>query len=125
MRIVAATVLGAAALLAPLAAQAQADADPSPNPAANPAIVRLTLKDHRFAPDTVVAPAGRPLRIELVNEDAAPEQVESPELGVAEDVTAHGRASLAVGPLQPGRYSLKGQLHADTATGVLQVVAGP
>ena len=51
--------------------------------------------------------------------------MQSPELGVAQDVTAHGRASLALGPLSPGRYGLKGQLHPDTAIGVLQVVAGP
>ena len=117
MRIRAATVLGAAFLLAPVAAEAQAVPDP--------AIVRLTLRDHRFAPDTVVAPAGRPIRVEVVNDDAAPEEVQSPELGVAQDVTAHGRASLALGPLSPGRYGLKGQLHPDTAIGVLQVVAGP
>ena len=118
MRIMAlAAALGTVALLAPLEAAAQ--------PIGDPAVVRMTLHDHRFAPDTVVAPAGRPIRIELVNEDAAPEQVESPELGVAQDVTAHGRASVTVGPLKPGRYEFKGELHAATAFGTLEVADGP
>jgi hypothetical protein len=115
MRMAAVAVLGTVLL----AAQAHAET------LDGPAVVQMTLREHRFAPDTVVAPAGRPLRLEIINEDDAPEQVASHELGVAENLPPHGRASVPVGPLKPGRYDLRGEMHAGTAAGVLQVVAGP
>jgi plastocyanin len=110
-------VLGAVVMLAALAARAQAQPEP--------VVVALTLKDHRFSPDTVTAPAGRPIRIELANHDAALEEFDSDDLHVEKDVTPHGRVSFTVGPLQPGRYSFMGELHADTASGVLQAVEAP
>ena len=112
-----AAALGTAALLGPCAAGAQ--------PLGEPAVVRMTLQDHRFVPDTVVAPAGRAIRLEVINEDGAPEKIESPELGVAQDVMPNGRAGLTLGPLKPGRYAFRGELHADTAAGTLEVVEGP
>jgi heme/copper-type cytochrome/quinol oxidase subunit 2 len=119
-RTILAAALGTAALLAAFGAAFGASAQP----VGDPAVVRMTLRDHRFAPDTVVAPAGRPIRLEIVNEDAAPEKIESPELGVAQDLMAGGRAGLTLGPLKPGRYALRGELHADTAAGTLEVVEG-
>jgi hypothetical protein len=86
--------------------------------------VRLVLKDHRFTPDEVHVPAGRKIRIELVNQDAASEEFDSEDLQVEKDVTPHGRASFEIGPLAPGRYSFMGELHADTASGVV-VADGP
>jgi len=94
-------------------------------PAAAPAVVQLTLKDHRFAPETVSVPVGQKIRIELANEDSALEEFDSQDLGVEKDVTPHGRVSFTVGPLKPGRYSFMGELHADTASGVLEATAAP
>jgi len=108
------------AVLLALASSAHAE-----GPAADPAVVVLTLKDHRFTPDTVTVPAGRPIRIELANQDAALEEFDSQDLGVEKDVTPHGRVTFTVGPLKPGRYSFMGELHADTASGELQAVQGP
>jgi hypothetical protein len=42
---------------------------------------------------------------------------------VEKDVTPHGRISFVVGPLEPGTYSFMGELHADTASGLLKAVA--
>jgi plastocyanin len=99
--------LAAALLLAPAAG------------AAEPAAVRLVLKDHRFTPAEVTVPAGQKIRIELVNQDGASEEFDSLDLGVEKDVTPRGRVSFEVGPLKPGDYSFMGELHADTASGVL------
>ncbi|HSV04799.1 MAG TPA: cupredoxin domain-containing protein [Phenylobacterium sp.] len=89
-----------------------------------PVTVALTLKDHRFTPDRVSVPAGQPIRIELVNQDAASEEFDSDDLRVEKDVTPHGRASFTVGPLKPGTYAFMGELHADTASGEI-VAVGP
>ena len=87
--------------------------------APGPVAVALTLKDHRFTPDRITVPAGRQIRIELANHDAGLEEFDSEDLRVEKDVTPHGKASFTVGPLKPGTYSFMGELHADTASGVL------
>jgi hypothetical protein len=110
----AAALLACALPLAPAAVHAQDEGEP--------AVVRLTLRDHRFMPDTVAVPAGRPLRIELVNEDDAPETLQSDELGVEAHVSPHGRASASTGPLKPGRYGFFGALHPALTRGVLEAV---
>jgi plastocyanin len=81
--------------------------------------VRLVLKDHRFSPDAVTVAAGQRFRIELVNEDGASEEFDSEDLHVEKDVTPHGKVSFDVGPLKPGRYSFMGELHPDSASGVI------
>ena len=93
--------------------------------AGEPAVVSLSLKDHRFTPQTVTVPAGQPIVIELANEDGALEEFDSEDLGVEQDVTPHGHVRFTVGPLKPGRYEFMGELHADTASGVLQAVEAP
>ena len=85
--------------------------------------VTLTLKDHRFAPETFDVPAGQRVRIELVNLDSALEEFDSEDLGVERDVTPRGKVSFMIGPLKPGRYDFMGELHADTASGTITAVA--
>lgn len=92
------------------------------SPAATPRIA-LTLKDHRFSPVEIAAPAGVKLRIDLVNEDGATEEFDSDDLRVEQMVTPHGRTSFTVGPLKPGAYDFMGELHADTAQG--RIVVAP
>lgn len=87
--------------------------------------VTLTLKDHRFTPALVEAPAGQRIRINLVNRDAASEEFDSEDLHVEKDVTPNGKVSFVVGPLEPGDYSFMGELHADTASGTIRAVAAP
>lgn len=84
-----------------------------------PYVVSLSLKDHRFSPERVSAPAGQRIRIELVNLDGATEEFDSVDLHVERDVTPHGRVSFEVGPLAPGSYAFMGELHAETAAGKL------
>lgn len=93
-------------------------------PPADPQVVMLTLKDHRFEPPTFTVAADRPIRIELVNRDAASEEFDSEDLHVERDVTPNGRVSFIVGPLKAGTYSFMGELHADTANGEIKVVDG-
>jgi len=91
--------------------------------AADDPVVTLTLKDHRFTPSSVTVPAGRAVRIEVINRDPASEEFDSVDLRVEQDVTPNGRARFTVGPLKPGTYAFMGELHADTAQGQLVAVA--
>lgn len=106
--------LGATAALALAAAAGAQEAEPH--------VVSLTLKDHRFEPASVAVPAGQRVRIDLTNHDAALEEFDSDDLRVEKDVTPHGKVSFFVGPLKPGTYSFMGELHADTASGELVAV---
>jgi plastocyanin len=112
----AAVLIFGAALLTGGAAVAAAPAEPQ--------VVVLTLKDHRFDPPRFTVAAGRTIRIELINRDAASEEFDSEDLHVERDVTPHGRVSFVVGPLKAGTYSFMGELHADTASGEIEVGDG-
>jgi plastocyanin len=108
--------LGALALIGAAAGATAGDAVTS---------VTLTLKDHRFSPDTVQVAAGQRVRIDLINLDSASEEFDSADLQVEKDVTPKGRTSFVIGPLKPGAYSFMGELHADTASGTIHAVAQP
>lgn len=98
------------------AAQAVAATSPQPK------VVTVTLKDHRFAPDTITVPAGVRVRIDITNRDATADDFDSDDLHVDKDLAPHGRASFIIGPLKPGSYAFKGELHAATAHGVVVAV---
>jgi hypothetical protein len=93
---------------------------PLPSLAGEP--VRLTLKDHRFMPDQVTAPAGERFQIEVSNQDATPAEFESPGLHAEKIVVTGGRISVSAGPLKPGTYKFFDDYHPDTATGTLTAV---
>jgi plastocyanin len=106
-------LLASAALLAGATA-----AEPSPT------TITLTLKDHRFTPDAVAVAAGQRVTVVVINQDAVVEEFDSLDLDVEKMIPPKGRASFTVGPLKPGSYEFMGELHANTARGVLTVSAG-
>jgi plastocyanin len=83
----------------------------------------LTLKDHKFTPDTVTVAAGQRLRIEVINSDATVEEFESYDLKLEKIVVGGGKITLNAGPLKPGRYKFFGDYHPDQAVGTLIAVA--
>lgn len=94
--------------------------------AEEPAVtIPLVLKDHKFAPDAVTAPAGRRIRIELRNQDGTAEEFDSDDLSAEKQVGPHAKAVIEVGPLKPGTYRFIGELHAATAQGTLTVPTEP
>jgi cupredoxin-like protein len=112
MRVVSAASLGLAiafGIAAPLAA------------ADEPAKISVTLEDHKFAPAEPVAPAGKPIIIEVSNLDSTPSEFESKTLRVEKVVPAGGKASVQVRPLKAGRYRFYDDYHEDTTEGFLVV----
>ena len=86
--------------------------------------VKLTIKDHRFTPTEVSAPAGERFRIEVANQDPTPAEFESSELKVEKVVAAGSKITVMAGPLKPGAYKFFDDYHPDTATGTLNAVQG-
>jgi plastocyanin len=88
---------------------------------AQEAEVRLVIREHKFDPAEVKAPAGKKIKLVIDNQDATAEEFESYELNREKVVPAKGQTSVFVGPLKPGRYPFFGDFHKDSATGVLVV----
>jgi plastocyanin len=81
--------------------------------------IGLTLKDHKFEPAEIKAPAGKPIAITLRNQDDAVEEFDSNALRTEKIVTKGGTIVIKLKPLAPGRYPFQGEYHAQTAQGVL------
>jgi hypothetical protein len=83
--------------------------------------VKLTLKDHGFAPAEIRAPANERFRIEISNLDATPAEFESSDLRAEKIIVPGGKITVTAGPLKPGTYTFFDDYHPDTAKGTLVV----
>lgn len=76
--------------------------------------VSISIKDHRFQPAELHAPAGQPIVIVVKNLDSAPAEFESNMLRVEKVVTGGGTITLRIRPLDPGRYRFFDDFHQET-----------
>jgi Cupredoxin-like domain len=83
--------------------------------------VQISIKDHRFQPAQISAPANRPIVIRVKNLDSTPMEFESVSLRVEKIVPGNGEGSINVRALQPGSYKFFDDFHQDTGNGVLVV----
>jgi len=81
--------------------------------------VQITLKDHKFDPAEPTVPAGKPIVIQLANQDATPAEFESKELRVEKVVAGGGSITVKVRALKPGRYRFFDDYHEATTQGFL------
>lgn len=81
----------------------------------------ITIKDHRFNPETLAIPAGKKVRIQVKNEDPTAEEFESSDLNREKVVPPNGTVIVILGPLNPGTYSFYGEFHPKTAQGHIVV----
>jgi hypothetical protein len=89
--------------------------------AAEPATLHVALKDHRFLPAELSAPAKQPIVIEVSNEDSTPAEFESKQLRVEKVVAGNSKIMVQVRPLVPGRYRFFDDYHEETTEGFLTV----
>ncbi len=82
-------------------------------------VFEITIKDHKFAPETVEVPAGEKVKLLIKNQDAAAEEFDSHDLKREKVISANSEASVLVGPLKAGEYNFVGEYHEDTAKGKL------
>ena len=80
----------------------------------------LTIKDGKFEPAELHAPASRALEIHVTNLIAIPSEFESGDLHFEKIVPVGKEAVVRVRPQQPGRYNFFDDFHRETQ-GVLVV----
>ncbi|HXZ15887.1 MAG TPA: cupredoxin domain-containing protein, partial [Roseiarcus sp.] len=86
-----------------------------------PVKVTLTLKDHKFSPAEPTAPAGKPIVIEVANQDGTPAEFESKQLRFEKVVAGGKTIAVNVHPLKAGRYRFYDDYHEATTEGFLVV----
>lgn len=86
---------------------------------AAPPELKLIIKDHRFSPAELKVPANTKVKLLVENQDATPEEFESHDLNREKVIQGGSRATIYVGPLQPGRYRFFGEFHEATAQGAI------
>ena len=79
----------------------------------------ITIKDHRFKPQSVTVPAGKEFDLVVVNDDPTTEEFESNDFHVEKVVAGGKQITLHVGPLSAGSYGFFGDRHKETALGNL------
>jgi plastocyanin len=94
---------------------------PAASFADDPVAIDLRLKDHKFEPSEIKAPAGKAIAIKLKNDDDAVEEFDSTALRMEKIVTQGGTVTIKLKPLAAGRYPFQGEYHPNTAQGVLIV----
>ncbi len=82
-----------------------------------PIAIPLTITDHRFSPAEIHLPAGKPAILQVVNQDATVEEVESTSLNIEKVIPGGATSKVRLRALEPGRYPFMGEYHSDTAQG--------
>jgi hypothetical protein len=91
---------------------------PAVSAAADPEF-RLAIREHRFEPAVLHVPAGKRIKLTVVNLDPTPEEFESYELNREKLIPGNTSGTVYIGPLEPGRYPFFGDFHPKTTTGVI------
>ena len=73
--------------------------------------VTLTIKNHTFEPKEVQIPAGKKIKLLVVNQDATPAEFESKQLNREKIIPGKSSAVINIGPLKPGRYGFVEEFH--------------
>lgn len=81
----------------------------------------LTIKDHKFSPETLEVPAGQKFKLTVINADETPEEFESHELNREKVIKGNSKGIINLGPLEAGTYPFFGEFNIETAKG--QIVA--
>ena len=75
----------------------------------------LRIKNHAFEPKELKVPAGKKIKLVVVNYDATPAEFESKPLGREKVIPAKAKVSINLGPLKPGRYGFVEEYHETEA----------
>ncbi len=88
--------------------------------AQQPATISVAVKNHRFQPAELHAPANVPIVLRVKNLDSVPMEFESVSLRVEKVVTAGSEGIIRLRPLAPGSYNFFDDFN-QKANGVLVV----
>lgn len=79
----------------------------------------IVLKNHRFSPEKTTVPAGKKVKLLVINKDSTIDEFHSDDLGVEKIIAGNSKAVIFVGPLKAGSYSFMGEFNANTAQGAI------
>jgi plastocyanin len=82
----------------------------------------VRIRQRHFDPAELQVPAGVRVKIVLDNQDDVAEEFDSHSLNREKHVPAHGRVTLYLGPLEPGRYVYEGEERGGSGGPALGVV---
>jgi hypothetical protein len=82
-----------------------------------PPVFEIEIRNHLFQPEELRIPARTKVRLLVSNLDPTPEEFESYELNREKVIMGGQKATLFVGPLQPGVYPFFGEFNPKTAQG--------
>jgi hypothetical protein len=86
----------------------------APSAKAAQASVQISVKNHRFQPAQIQAPANKPIILHIRNLDATPMEFESVSLRVEKVITGSGKGIIRLRPLSPGSYEFFDDFHEET-----------
>ena len=78
------------------------------------ASLTISVKNHRFQPAELSAPANVPITLHVKNLDPTPMEFESVSLRVEKVVTGNSEGIVRLRPLSPGRYNFFDDFHQET-----------
>lgn len=79
--------------------------------AAHSSLFKLVIKNQAFLPSTLTIPAGRIVKILVINKDALPAEFESYDLSREKVIPGGTQLPVYVGPLTPGSYNFFNDFH--------------
>ena len=83
--------------------------------------VQLSIKNHRFIPAEITAPAGKPIMLRIKNLDSTPAEFESVTLRVEKVIAGNSEGVIRLRALEPGRYKFVDDFNKETTQGTLLV----
>jgi plastocyanin len=86
----------------------------SQSASAQEAKLEITVKDHKFEPAELHAPAGKPIVITIKNADGKSMEFESKVLHFEKVIAANGSGTVRVKPQQKGSYGFFDDFHEET-----------
>lgn len=75
----------------------------------------LVIKDHAFEPKEITIPAGKKIKLLVVNKDATPAEFESKPLSREKVIPGKSTGTINLGPLKAGRYAFVEEYHENEA----------
>ncbi len=79
----------------------------------------IIIKNHQFEPAELTVPAGKKIKLRVDNQDPTPEEFESHDFSREKIIGGNSKATIFVGPLEPGKYHYFGEFNMDTANGYI------
>jgi plastocyanin domain-containing protein len=79
----------------------------------------IAIEGHKFFPERIEVPAGKKVKLIVMNKDKSPEEFESSSLKIEKVIPGQTKANIYVGPLKAGEYKFVGEFNEKTAQGVI------